>query len=92
MSASLTPQSDELEERGDTLQDGRETPRPLAGPEVGSEADPSSSDGANVPETVVHSGEPSTVLGVSKLRNKHGRRHLRETVSETNEDTTDKES
>jgi hypothetical protein len=91
LSQALTPQSEKLEERWDTLKDRRETPRPLARPEVGSEADPAGSDGTDVPEAVVDGGKSSTMLRMRELRDEHGRGHLSETVSEANEDTTDQE-
>lgn len=45
-------------------------------------------NGTNVPQTVVDRSQPGTVLGVGNLGQEHGGSHLREGVSEPEQETS----
>ena len=87
----LTPENDELNETGSTLEDGGESPRPVtvaATPVVSTDASPGNKQRTHVPETVINSGETSTVLRMAQLSEKHRRGNLSERVAETEKNTT----
>ena len=76
-----------LDDGGQGLEQGRNTPRPLAGDEVGAEGDPGDGQGTDVPQAVVDGGETSTMLGMGDLGEKHWRANLRQRVAETEQNT-----
>jgi hypothetical protein len=78
----------QLDDGWETLEDSDGSPGPLTVGLRGTPGDPGDEESAQVPETVVDGGENSTVLRVADLSEQNGRAHLRETVSETENQTT----
>lgn len=76
-----------LDERGESLEKGGHTPRPLGGDVGGAEGEPGDDQGTDVPQAVVDAGKTATMLGMADFGEKHGRRDLGEGVAETEEDT-----
>jgi len=77
------PDEGDLDNRGERLEEGRNTPRPLVLEEVGAEAQPADDQGADVPQAVVDGREAATMLGVADLGEKHGRGDLGQRVAES---------
>lgn len=78
---------DELDDRGEGLDEGGDTPRPLVVGVLGAERQPGDNQGTDVPEAVVDGGETGTMLRVAQLGEKHRGGDLGEGVAETEEDT-----
>lgn len=83
---------EELDHRGKGLEEGRNTPGPVALEVIGAKADPGDNQGTDVPQAVVDGGQTPTVLRVSQFGEKHGRAELRERVAEAEQETAAHES
>lgn len=86
------PDEDDLDDRGEGLEESRDTPRPLVLHEVGAEAQPADDEGADVPQAVVDGREAGTMLRVADLGEKHGRGDLGERVAESKHEAAAHES
>lgn len=84
----LTPENDELNDTGSTLQDGGKSPRPVVTPVVSTEAGPRDQKRAQIPQTIIHGGETGAVLRMADLGQEHGRADLSKGVAESKENTT----
>lgn len=81
------PDTDELDDGGEGLEQGGNTPRPVALDIVGSESQPGDDEGTDVPQAVVDGGETSAMLRVSELGEKHGGGDLGEGVAKAEHST-----
>ena len=77
------PDESQLDDRGESLGKGGNTPAPVAVNALGAKSQPCTNDSTDIPETVVDSGDTSTVLRVAKLGQQQRRRELGEGVAET---------
>jgi len=82
------PHKEQLDDRREGLEDGRDTPRPIAVDTEGTESRPSGNDGAREPECVVERGKRSTVSRVSDFGNQEWRGHLSKRGTETDAETS----
>jgi hypothetical protein len=78
----------ELDNGGECLGKGGDSPAPVVLDALGAEGEPRADDGTNVPKTVVDGGDTTSVLGMAKLGEQQRRRELSERVSETHEETS----
>jgi len=78
---------DELENRRESLDNGRNAPRPVAFNFESAKCEPCSDNGTDVPQRVVNGSKSSTMLGVAELRNQHRGATLRKRDTETNDET-----
>lgn len=85
------PDEAELDQRGESLEKSRDSPRPLVAEVVCAKRQPRDEEGADIPETVVNRCQTGSVLRVANLRQERGRCQLREGVAETHEETTSDE-
>lgn len=77
------PDTDELNDRGDDLDEGDGAPAPVVVDVGSTPADTGDNQGSQVPQTVVDGGDGTTVLGMADLGKQEGRGHLSEGVAET---------
>lgn len=78
----------QLDQRGDDLNKGDGSPRPVALDRCGTPTDARDDQGARVPETVVHGGDGPTMLRMADLSKQEGGCHLSETVSKSEQETS----
>ena len=76
-----------MKDGGDTLEGGRDSPRPRRVDFEGAEGTPSGNDGAERPERVVEGSQRSTVGGVGQFDNQHCGAILGKSETEADEET-----
>ena len=86
------PDTEELDDRGETLEQGGNTPGPVAVDVVGAKGQPRDDEGTDVPQAVVDGGELGAMLRVSELGKKHRGGDLGEGVAKAEHDTATHES
>lgn len=85
------PDGNENDESRESLENRGDTPRPVVLDGEGAERDPSCSNATDIPELVVYSRDPATVLRMGELGEQQGRRVRAHAVSETDEEATGNE-
>lgn len=81
------PDTEELDDGGESLEQGGNAPRPVVVDVVGAEGQPGDNEGTDVPQAVVDGGETSAVLRMSELSEKHGGGDLGEGVAKAEHGT-----
>jgi len=76
-----------LDSGGESLEDGGNSPGGISASEVGTERDPGHKESTHVPETIVDGGQPSTMLGMANLCQKHRGSELSKGISEAKHHT-----
>lgn len=69
------------------MDQSRDSPSPIAFNVLCAEGDPRTDQSADIPETVVYSGDTATVLGVADLGEEERGGELRKRVAETHEES-----
>lgn len=81
------PEKCQLNHGEDTLEKSRDSPRPVVGDVLCAESQPTTDQGSEVPQAVIDSGDPGTMLRMSDLSDKQRARRLSHRVAETHEET-----
>lgn len=80
------PDEGKLDDGREGLKKGGDSPGPVIEEIVRAEGEPGHEEGADIPKTVVDSGQAGSVLGVAELSEEHGRRQLRKGVAEAEQE------
>lgn len=81
----------ELDNRRSSLGQGRQTPCPISTDTLGTECQPGTDDGTNIPEAVVDGGNTATMLRMAQLGKQKRRGQLGQRVAKTHEEAASHE-
>lgn len=82
------PDEGKLNDREDTLEEGRDSPGPGVGNVLCAKSQPATDQGTKVPQAVVNGSDPGTVLRMRNFGDEHRAGELSQGVAQTHKETS----